>query len=158
MQEIIQNITDRVSFDKKDKFSKFLYRCIKISKDYTGSSVLFKINVFFEGLAKMTNSLPKAKKLVVGVETLTIVFEELGFELEPEEAFILYHLRDLGKFKIKDSKLKEQLAQPWKEHKEYALNDHDFSLTIKALTKMGLIEHKKGTLNLKLDLTVHFQY
>ena len=155
MQEIIQEITEKSQFTQKDKFAKFLYKCIKISKDYTGSSVLFKINIFFDSLAKMSNSLPKDQKLLAGVETLSIVFDALGFGIEPEEAFVLYHLRDLGKFKIKESKLKEQLAQPWKQHKEYALNDHDYTLTIKALTRMGLIEHKKGNLNLKLDIIIH---
>lgn len=160
MQETIQDIVEKVSFENKDKFSKFLYTCLKISKDNANTSstifyhVQLKVNLFFEGLAKLTNSLPKEKKLLLGVETLKIVFETLGFEMDKEEAFIMFHLRDLGKFKVKDTKLREQLEPLWKQYQDYKLNDQDFSHSIKALRRMGLIEYRKGSLNLRQSIEI----
>lgn len=157
MREIIQGILDKVQLDNKEPFSKFLYKCIKQSKEHTSITQIFRINVFFEGIGKFANTLPKDKRLLFGVTTLEAILSTLGFLIEPEEAFVLYHLRDLGKFKIKDDKLFEQLKEPWGLNKEYVLTTQDFSLTIKALRHMGLIEYRKGSINLKPNITITYK-
>ena len=163
MQETIQNIIERVNFEKKDNFSRFLYACIKDSHDTAKSTyaihnnILFKTAVFFEGLAKVSNEVPKEKKLLLGVETLVIVFDELGIEIEKEDAFILFHLRDLGKFKIKDKKLLAQLKGPWGQYKEFALEDADFSHSLKGLRKAGIINYRKGSVSLEQNIVISYK-
>jgi hypothetical protein len=163
MQETIENIVEKVSFDKKEKFATFLNRCIMASTDTAKSTyaihenVLFKTDVFFEGLAKFLNEVTKDKKLPLGVETLAIVFDELGFDLDKEDAFLLYHLRDLGKFKIKDTKLKQELKGLWGQYKEYALDDQDFSHALKALMRIGIIEYRRGNLSLKQQIIISYK-
>ncbi len=163
MHETIKIITERVNFEKKDKVSPFLNRCISLSKDTTKranaihENVLFKADAFFEGVTRLTNELTKNQKIRKGVETLQIVLEELGFEIEKEDTFILFHLRDLGKFKITDVKLREQLKVHWCQFKEYAIDDHDFSYSIRKLMKMGLIDYRKGRLNLKQNIIITYK-
>ena len=157
MREIIQGILEKVELENKETFSKFLYKCIKQSKEHTSVTQIFRINLFFAGLEKFANTLPKDKRFLFGVTTLEAILAELGFAIEPEEAFVLYQLRDLGKFKIKDSKLYEQLKAPWGLYKDYALTPQDFTLTIKALRRMALIEYRKGSLNLKENITITYK-
>lgn len=163
MQETIENILERVELNKKDKLAVWLGRCIKTSDDSckrttaTHDNVLFKMDVFFEGLAKSLNETVKEKKLLVGVEILEVVLDELGFEIEKEDAFLIYHLRDLGKFKITDKKLKEQLKGMWGQYKDYVLTDQEFSRTLKILMKMGLIDFRKGNLTLKKEVLIRYK-
>ncbi len=157
MREIIQGILEKVELDNKEPFSKFLFKCIKQSKEHTAVTQIFRITVFFDGIDKFANTLPKDKRFIFGVTTLEAILAQLGFKIEPEEAFVLYYLRELGKFKIKDSKLFEQLKTPWGQYKAYVLTEQDFSLTIRALRRMALIEYRRGSLNLKQNITITYK-
>lgn len=163
MHELLQRIVDRSSIEKKEKFAEYLTKCLKITTDNGNSShgvhhmVEFKTNLFFESLAKVSNAIPNDKKLLLGVETLKIVLEELGFAVEPEDAFILFHLRALGKFKIKDVKLREQLQGIWPQYKEFTLDEQSFAHAIKTIRRMGLIEYRKGSLTLNQNIVVSFK-
>lgn len=163
MQETIQLIAEKIDLDKKENLVKFLVKSIKVSEDSgkrttaTYDNVLFKLGVFLEGLGKCLNNIPAAKRLTIGVDALVITLEELGFEIDKEDAFIIYHLRDLGKFKIRDAKLKEDLKGAWGEHKDYALTDQEFSRTLKVLMRMGLIDYRKGNLTLKKEMIIRYK-
>lgn len=163
MHELLQKIVDRSSIEKKEKFAEYLNKCIKITTDNGNSTygvhhlVEFRTTLFFELLAKISNAIANDKKLLLGVETLKIVLEELGFEVEPEDAFILFYLRDLGKFKIKDVKLREQLKGIWPQYKEFALDDQSFAHAIKTMRRMGLIEYRKGSLTLNQNIVVSYK-
>jgi hypothetical protein len=163
MQEVIQAIVDRVQFENKEKVQSFLNTCIKVSKDSNISTyavhdnVHFKTYDFFKGLNKLTNDITKDKRLAISVDTLSVALEELGIELDPGEVFIVYHLRDQGKFRMKESKLKEQLKGMWGQNKEYALDDGEFSYALKSLMRKGIIEYRKGNLSLKPGFIISYK-
>ena len=163
MLEVIQTIVDRVPFENKDKVKSFLNSCIKVSKDTNISTyaihenVHFKTYDFFKGLNKLTNDITKTKRLSMVIDTLSIALEELGIDLDPGELFIVYHLRDQGKFRMKETKLKEQLLGAWGENKEYALCDLDFSYALKALMRIGILEYRKGNLSLKPGFIISYK-
>lgn len=163
MQEVIEAILQRVSFEDKDKIKSFLYKCLKVSDDTyrstyaTHDNILFKLDAFFAGLPKIVNHVTKDKKFTLGIETLTIILEELAVEVEKEEVFILFHLKDLGKFSIRDSKLQTELKNVWAQHKEYAVEDQDFMRSIKTLMRLGLIDYRKGNLKNKKSLLVRYK-
>lgn len=163
MQDSIEQILERVSFEKKDKLQRILSRSMEISEDSTKrttalyDNVLFKMEFFLSELEKLLNDVKKVNRFSIGMEILTVILEELGFEFEKEDAFIVYHLRGLGKFKIKDTKLRDQLKGQWGEHKEYILTDQEFSRTLKVLMRMGIIDYRKGNLTLKKEIIVRYK-
>jgi len=163
MQEIIKEILERVNFEDKIKVQTFLLRCIQVSSDTFKSTyaihdnILFKLDTFFKDVHNLVNHVPKNKKLPLGIDTLKIVLEELSLDVDKEEVFILYHLRDLGNFKIRDSKLQTELKSLWGEYKEYAIEDKYFQRSLKHLMRIGLIEYRKGSLRLKKSLVIRYK-
>jgi len=163
MQETIEAILERVELNKKDNLAKWLGRAISVSDDsttrttQTHQNILFKTDVFFEGLNQALNETVKEERLLTGVGLVEIVLDELGFEIEKEDAFIVYHLRDLGKFKITDKKLKEQLKGLWGQHKDYALDDQEFARTLKHLMRTGLLDFRKGNMTMKKSVIIRYK-
>ncbi len=163
MQETIEAILERIELNKKDELAKWLGRAITTSEDsttrttQTHENVLFKTDVFFEGLNQALNETVKEKKLLAGVNLVEVILDELGFEIDKEDAFVIYHLRDLGKFKITDKKLKEQLKGLWGQHKEYTLNDQEFARTLKHLMRMGLLDFRKGNMTMKKSIIIRYK-
>lgn len=163
MQDTTTRITERVPFEDKEKFTSFINRCIKVSTETSKSTyaiydnVVFKVDLFYEGLKKILNQFPTEKRAALGIQTITIIFEELYLEVEKEDVFLYYQLKDLGKFKIKDHKLKEDLKILWKTHKEFELNDQEFAYSIKELMRKGIIDYRKGSINLKKSILVRYR-
>ena len=85
------------------------------------------------------------------------IFRDRIFDVEKEDSFIIYHLRNLGKFKIREAKLKEELKGLWGEHKDYVLTDQEFARTLKVLMRMGIIEYRKGNLTLKKEMIIRYK-
>ena len=162
MQEIINNIVVKLPFEKKDKVVQLLSRCIKESLDSgkrttaTYENVVVMVEPLLDALSKFLNDVPKANKLPFGVESVFIIFNELGLEIDQEDAFFIYHLRDLGKFKIRGTKLKQELDILWKEHKEFILTEQEFARTMKVLMRMGILDYRKGNLTLKNEITIRY--
>jgi hypothetical protein len=155
MQEVIDNITEKIRFQKKEAFSQFLNKCIHIYKpvkydereelrDY--KSVVFKLNTFFKNFSPFQSEFGTDKKYEAGVEALYVISDELGIEIDKSECFILFHLRDQGKFKIKEEKLFKELKSLWPHYKEYELADQDFSRALRNLRDERMIDYRKRTL------------
>ena len=86
-----------------------------------------------------------------------IVAEQLGVELDKEECFILFHIRDIGKFRLKEAKLKSEMTILWREYKEYALCDQDFSYALKSLMKKKFIEYRRGSIQLNPNVIYRYR-
>ncbi len=163
MQEILDTIIEKLPFEKKEKINQLLSRCIKESLDSgkrttaAYENVVVKVGPLFEAISKFLNDVPTVNKLPFGIESIDIIFNELGLEIDKEDAFLIYHLRDLGKFKIRDSKLKQELDILWKEHTEYILDDQEFSRTMKVLMRMGILDYRKGNLTLKNEIMIRYK-
>jgi len=156
MQETIDRIVEKLNFKNSDKFGILLSKCIKVSDDSTKSTyavhdnVIFKMDVLFKGFSPWNNEFGKENKYESGVAALSTIFEELGVEIEKSECFILFHIRDLGKFRMREDKLKAELIPLWKStYKHYALEGNDFSYAIKNLMRLKLIDYRRGNLHLK---------
>ena len=164
MEETIDAILEKIEFEKKDLFKILIQKCIHESSDSTISSyathpnVIFKTEVFFKGFPTFINEFGKDKKYVAGVHALMVILEELGIEIEKEECFILFHIRNAGKFKIKETKLLEELKSEWARHKEYKLENQDFSYALKNLMRIKLIDYRKGNLQLKPNILIRYRH
>lgn len=164
MHEIKDLILERLNIEKKEKITRLLNNCLKIGinadkrEHATSDEVIFKMENFFKGLPAALNEVPKDKKEAVTFHTIEVVLDELGLEVEKEECFILYHIRNLGKFRMKEDKLLAELKIEWKTHKEYAVDDNDFSYCLKRLMRAKIIDYRKRNLSLKQTLTLCYKF
>jgi hypothetical protein len=158
MQEIVENILDKLDYENKDKLSGLLYKTIeevRVDEEDPYPKVkelIIRLDLFFAGFSPWINTYGKDKKYESGIEVLCLICEELGIEIEKTEAFILFHLRDKGKFKMKETKLLDELRPIWGQYKHYKLEGPDFSYALKCLMRNKLIYYRKG--NLQLNPTV----
>ncbi|MBT7611311.1 MAG: hypothetical protein HN576_16240 [Bacteriovoracaceae bacterium] len=157
MQEIVENILEKIEYENKDKFSALLYKTIEEVRAGDDpyplyKEILIRLDLLFAGFSPWINTYGKDKRYESGVEVLCLICEELGIEIEKSEAFILFHLRDKGKFKMKEKKLLDELKPIWGQYKHYKLEGPDFSYALKSLMRNKLINYRKG--NLQLNQTV----
>ncbi|OUR99566.1 hypothetical protein A9Q84_00670 [Halobacteriovorax marinus] len=164
MKELIQTILDRIEIEKKEKLTRLLNKCIKIGIDAdklehaTADQVIFKMETFFRGLPGALNEIPKGERQALTFKIMEIIFEELGLEVDKDECFILYHIRDLGKFRVKETKLFDELTIEWKTHKDYVLDSQDYSYALKNLMRSKLIDYRKRNIALKQTLTFCYKF
>lgn len=165
INEMIENIVEKVNFRKREEFHEFLKKCIyqyynekdqhkEAEREY--KSIVFKLDLFFKNFGSFINECGKDKKLQSGVVALMAIAEELQIEIEPSEAFVLFHMRDLGKFKIREAKLLDELKSIWGQYKEYKLDDDEFPAVIRALRNERLIDYRKG--NMAYNPTIILRY
>lgn len=162
-QETIDNIYNSVGFDKKESFRVFLQKCINVSLDPHKSTyavhdnMTFRIDEFFKGFTTFINAYGKDKKYKAGVDALSNICKELGIELEDSELFIFFHLRNLGKFRMKESTLKDELKPLWKQYPEYQMDDSDFSYALKNLMRNKFINYRRGNMYLNSSLIIRYR-
>ena len=163
LEEVYSNILEKSKFDKPDKYEKLLRSCItevwdtEKEPDPRFQSISFKTAVFFEGFTSFQNFYGKERKYVAGVEALTLIFEELQVDVDDSESFILYHIRDLGKFRKRESELLKELTNLWHQFPEYKLESIDFSKALKNLMRNKLIQYRKGNLHLNPSIMLRYR-
>lgn len=163
MQEVIEAIVKRTSFEKKDLFAAHLAKCFQQIKEYDDEynekfdKVLFKLDILFKGFSPFINEFGKSKKYLAGVSALDVICDELGVEMDPSECFILFHLRDLGKFKIREAKLHLELKSLWGQYKEYRLDDGEFSYALKSMMRKKFINYRKGNLSVNPSVLLSYR-
>lgn len=108
----------------------------------------FKIPKFLLGIKPIVNEIPKRDIMDKTVQLIVLVLEKIGIELSPEEAFVLYQLKDLGKFRLKDSKLFQDLEKEYSTHSAFRVEKSEFKQILIELKNVGLIELRKGSIML----------
>lgn len=163
MPEDIESILENIPFEQKELFLTLLQKSIHIYRDPSedleleNPNIIFKLDVFFKGFSPFNNELGKNRKYDAGVTALMLICEQLGVEITKEECFILFHIKDLGKFRLREDKLRGELEELWKgPYKDYKLEGHDFSYALKDLMRSKFINYRKG--NLHLNPSVHLRY
>lgn len=165
LSEAFENILEKIEFKKHQQFAEFLPKLIHVSNDSSKSTyamynnMVFKLDEFFKGMPNFQNEFGKDKKYLAGVHVLRAITDELGFELDDEELFMIYHLRDLGKFRKREKDLHDELKKLWDQpqYKEFALGDQDFSHALKNLMRAKFIDYRRGNLHIKPSLIVRFK-
>lgn len=163
MQEVIESILENSKFEKEEKFKELLQKSLKVADESTKSTyaiydnIIFKIETFFKNFEAFQNEFGKDKKYLAGVHALRIITDELGFEFEDQELFVLYHLKDLGKFKIREQKLEQELVKPWNNHKEFKLEGSDLTYALKDLMRAKFIEYRRGLISTNSNVLVRFR-
>lgn len=167
--ESILNIVDAVDFKKRDDLISFLQNCIckfdrKEEEDRESTrpfeSVVFKLDYFYKHFSKFHNEFGKDKVYVAAVTILIAIADEIKIELDKYDLFILYHLRNQGKFRLREDKLLEELKKLWAlpQYKEYAINNNqDFAASIRALRDTKAINYRRGNMTLNPSIIIRYR-
>ena len=163
MQEVIDDIVEKSFTQKKELFSKLLSKCIYKSKSFATvdefrfESVIFSVDKLFKGFSPFINELGKDTKYESGVAALSTILEELDIEVDKNECFMLFHMRDLGKFRINEAKLHHELKTLWKKYPHYYLEDIEFSYSLKNLMRKKLINYRRVSVYLNPSVLIHYR-
>jgi hypothetical protein len=164
MEETFLNIEEKIEFSKKDAFMDLVRRCIHESNEQHGktvysehANVVFKVSDFFKSFPTFINEFGKDKKYRAGVHALSVIGEELGLDLDDSEYLILFHLRELGKFRKKESDLLKELKQVWPYYKDLKIEDEDFTHSLKNLMRAKFINYRKGNLTINSNIIIRYK-
>jgi len=163
MQETYDNIVEKIPFERKELFRDLIVKSIHVSTDSNKSTyavdenVIFKMGVFFAGFSHFNNELGRGNIYRAGVAALMVIFEELLVPVDKEECFILFHIRNLGKFRMREADLLKELKEVWPKYKEFEIEGQDFSRALKNLMRLNLIEYRKGNLHFKPAVVVRYR-
>lgn len=163
MKETIANIVEKINFKKKVPFGILLGKCVHISNDQSKSTyaihdnVVLKLDVLYEGLNSFVHEFGKDRKYEMGVEALSVICEEIGVEIDKDECFLLYHIRNLGKFRMKEAVLHSELKNLWKTYPEYEMTDQNFSYALKDLMRKKFIEYRKGSIYINNSVLIRYK-
>ncbi len=157
------DIIEKIEFRKKQNFETLIKKCIHVSNDSSTSTyavhpnIVFKLDSFFKGFPSFVNEFGKDKKYLAGVHAIGVICEALGLEIEPEESFVLFHLRDLGKFRKSEKELAKELKNIYSNYKEFTLEGVELTYALKSLMKKKFIDYRRGNLHLKPSLIIRYR-
>ncbi len=114
----------------------------------------FKLQIFLKGLESVINEVPKKEKMNTIVKIMQITFEKLGYEVEPNEAYVLYQIRDLGRFRLKDDKLWKDLEKSWGEHPQFRFEKSDYKVILNGLKNIRFIDTRRGSITLGENIII----
>lgn len=164
MPEDIDNIIANIKFEKKEEFKLLLEKSIHVSTDSSNDEILknpniiFKMDTFFKGFPLFINEMGKDKKYVAGVHALMTIFEQLGVEIEEQDCFILFHVRNLGKYRIREEKLYQELLDLWASpYKKFKLESLDFSYALKDLMRKKLIGYRRCNITMLPNVLIRYR-
>lgn len=162
LDEIYTDIFEKTDFSASDKFETLIKKSISqaiIENDRRPDllSISFKFGTLLPELNNFAASKGKDKTLKLGTETLMIITNALQFDLEESEAFLLFQLRQLGKFRKKESDLHNELKKLWKQYPEYEMEDRDFSRSLKNLMREKFIEYRRGNIKLTPAFIIRYK-
>lgn len=153
MSTLKEQIIERLEIKNEVGLSHLLTNCMVVHK-MLNNMVLdnpvteFKIPKFLQGIKPILNEVSKKEFMLNVVEIIKIVFDSFDYELSDEEIFILYSLRDLGRFKIKDSKLLSDLEKEYSQYPAYKVEKAEFKQILRELKNVGLIDLRRGAIML----------
>lgn len=117
----------------------------------------FKVLAFTKDLPACFNGIKRSELYLKAAEILYFMFNELSIEVEKEECFIFFHFRELGKFRMKEDKVFEELKSEWGIHRDYAMTRADFDYALRQLKNHGLIGLRRGAITLNETTVFRFK-
>lgn len=147
------DILERLDIKNKAALSHLLSQSLTThrrlnSVDLAEPVSVFKMPAFLKGVNSLLTEVPKKMMPHKAVEILFTCFEIFGYDVSKQECFLLYNLRDLGKFRIKDQKLFTELEAQWGEFQEYRVEKSDFKVMLRELKNIKFIEMRRGAITL----------
>lgn len=107
-----------------------------------------KIHKFLLGIDPVVNEVPKKNRLEVIAKLITLILSEFRVELSDSEAILFYSFKDLGRFRVKDSKHIEEGKSKGLFVGDYEEVVDDYKSFLIELKNVGLIQIRKGSITL----------
>ncbi len=160
MKNLKQDIVDQLMLSNEMQVSHLISNSFTVHKLLNNMAFQkpvtdFKIPKFLLGIKAVLNEVPKAQIMDKTIDLILLVLDQLDYEISREEAFVLYSLKDLGRFRMKDSKLFSDLESLYSTHPSYRLDKSDFKDVLKELKNVGLIELRRGAIMLSERLMIN---
>ena len=149
--DLKQNILDKVELKNTVGLSQLITRNIKTTSILNSIELdtpvtEIRIQHFLRGLKPLVSEFKQKQAMDAIVTVIETLFETWGYEFSRGECFLIYHLKDLGKFRLKDDKFFTQLEGEWKQHKDYVLDQSEFKQSLKDLKNLKFLEYRRGTI------------
>lgn len=159
MSNLKLNILEKLELKKEKALSWHLDDCMNHRTALAlapgeESTFEFKYQKFLKGLSASLNGIPKGEINQTAVRVICTVLEEFEINVDEAEAFILYTIRDLGKFRTKDKKLLTELKGHWGNLKDYELSESEFDVTLRELKNVGLIDFRRGAITIPENIVI----
>jgi len=148
-EEILENI----ELANKDALSKLIDNNVTILRTLNQMPLPepiaeFKVMKFLKEMEPVLNQVAAKQKPTIASDIIRLTLEQFGVSLDEKESFVLFQLRDLGRFRIKDDKLFKDLEKQWGQFPSYRVEKSEFKYVLYELKKVGLIEIRRGTITL----------
>lgn len=162
IEDLHKEIIESVDFTAMDKFEVLVKTSLTpafiVGEDNPNLvSLSFKFGQLLDGLGFFANSKGKELAPKIGTETLYAITTALQFDLEEEDAFLLYALRGLGKFRKKEADLFNELKGLWLNFPEFEMSSQDFSRSLKYLMREKFIQYRKGSIHLNPSFVIRYR-
>ncbi len=154
LQEAIEIALENQYCVQEKHLRHLLNNCFLIVRDSAEekgadmADVQFFVMKFFKELPKTLNGIKRSELYKKGAKLLSLIFNKLDVEVSEKECFVLFHFRDLGKFRTKEAKAFNELKTEWGLHKDFSLDEPDFLEAVRDLKNHGFISHRRGAITL----------
>lgn len=148
--DIKQAILDEVELKNVSALSQLITENLKNQRELNSMQldkpvVEFRIQHFLRGLKPLVSEFKKTEAMDAITKIISTLLGQWEYDLSPQECFVLYHIRDLGKFRLKDDKLFAQLQTEWSVHKDYVIDKNELKQILKDFKNIKFIDYRKGT-------------
>jgi hypothetical protein len=143
------DIVEKVDIKNKSGLSQLLGSSIKYirmlnSMELTEPVIEFRLVFFLKGIKPILNEVPNKDVGISAVNIIQTTFDIFGYSLSEEECFLLYALKDMGKFKVKDSKLFSDLENEWGGYPQFKMEKQEFKHALNELKNIKIIDVRRG--------------
>jgi len=148
-----QEILERIELGNETGLAHLIQNSMTVRRMLNGMTLIeprveFKLQTFFQGLKPILNEIPKKESTRKAIEIIQVTFDVFGFELSLEECAVLYELKELGKFRIKDDKLLADLETAWNDTPELRVGKAEFRQILKDLKNTKIIDLRRHAITL----------
>lgn len=149
--DLKQIILDQIEIKNTTALSQLLTQNLRTLRMLNGMEIEnpvteFKVQHFLRGLKPLVSEYKAKEGMDIIVSLIEIVLKQWGYEMSRPECFVIYQLKDLGKFRIKDDKLFTQLQSEWSQYKDYSMDSEEFKQSLKDLKNIKFIDLRRGAI------------
>jgi len=159
INKIVEYAVENKLITNEKNFKRLVSKSFSLIKDSVKekgeelADLHFKVMSFTKDFPACFNGVNRSELYKNAAEVLYFMFNELSIEVEKEECFIFFHFRELGKFRMKEDKVFEELKSEWAIHRDYEMPKADYEYALRQLKNHGLIGLRRGAITLT-DTTV----
>lgn len=149
--DLKEKILEKIEIKNEMALSTLLNKNLTLQRNLNSMTlekpvVEFKIQHFLRGLDSIVSEMKKQDAMEAKMLIIQTLFENWDYSLSLPECFVIYQLRDLGKFRLKDDKFMQQLTPLWQSFPDYELDKTELKQSLKDLKNLKVLDYRKGTI------------